>query len=150
MGLGYTFQSSTPIVCIGSKVGTTRTSATLTTGYDVATKTKILPTGGVSKINYSILYTTGSAETNNSIEVRIRTSADGTNFYQIVNESASSGTSTLYQREFTFVGASAATAYAFSLPLDVQDRYMEISVKESGVASNAGTVYVEATLSGAK
>ena len=146
--LGYGYQNSFTLV--GSKVGTTRTSVALTTGYDVANKTKIFPTGGMSKIDIGILYTTGAAETNNSIEVRVRTSVDGTNFYQIVNESVVTTTSTLYQREFTFVGASAATAYSFSLPLDVWNEYMEISVKESGVASNAGTVFAEATLSGAE
>ena len=144
--LGYGYQNSFTLV--GSKVGTTRTSVALTTGYDVADKTKIFATGGMSKIDIGILYTTGAAETNNSVEVRVRASGDGVNFYQIVNESASSGVSTLYQREFTFVGASAATAYSFSLPLDVWNEYMEVSVKESGVAANAGNVYVEATLSG--
>lgn len=146
MSLGYEYQQ--PLVLIGTKSGTTRTSVALTTSYDVANKTNVFETGGMSKVNFSILYTTGAAETNNSIEVRIRTSPDGTNLYQIVNEAVSAGTSTLTAREFTFVGASAATAYAISLPLDVWDLYMEISVKESGVAANAGTVYVEATLSG--
>jgi len=146
--LGYTYQDSATL--IGTKSGTTRTSVALTDAYDVANKTKIIETGGLSKINFSILYTTGAAETNNSIEIRLESSVDRTNFYRIPNESVSGGTSTLTQREFTFVGASAATAYAISLPIDVQDNYMRISVKESGVASNAGTVFVEATFSGSK
>lgn len=148
-GLGYTYQSSTPLVLIGSKSGTTRTSVALTDAYDVANKTKIFVTGGMSKVNFSILYTMGAAETSNSLEIRIRTSADGTNFYRIPNESVSGGTSTLTLREFTWVGVNAA-ASSISLPLDVQDRHMEISVKETGVASNFGTIYVEATLSGGK
>lgn len=149
-GLGYTYQPKEPIILIGSKADTTRTSVALTSSYDVANKTKIFPTGGASKINFSILYTTGAAETNNSIEVRLRTSSDGTNFYAILNESVSGGTSTIVSREFSYVGTSAATAYAFSLPLDCWDKYMEISVKETGVAVNAGTVYVEAMISGGK
>lgn len=148
MGLGYTYQNT--LVLIGSKTGTTRTAVALTTGYDVANKTKSFPTGGISKVNFSISYTTGAAETNNNLDIRVRTSPadDRTNWYQIPNESVSGGVSTLTLREFTFVGASGATEYAFSLPIDVQDEYTEISVKESNVASAAGTVYVEATLSG--
>lgn len=148
MGLGYTYQDQ--LVLIGSKSGTTRTSVALTNAYDVANKTKIFETGAASKLNLSILYTTGAGETTNSIELRVETSSDRTNFYQIPNEAVSGGTSTLTVREFTFVGASAATAYPFSLPLDLQDKYMRISVKETGVVTNAGTIYVEATLSGGK
>ena len=146
--LGYTYQDN--LVLIGTKSGTTRTSVALTNAYDVANKTKIFETGGISKLNFSILYTTGAGETDNSIELRIETSSDRTNFYQILNESVTAGTSTLTLREFTFVGAAAATVYSPSLPLDVQDKYMRISVKESGVVTNAGTIYIEATLSGSK
>lgn len=146
MSLYYESQVTVPV--IGSKSGTTRTSVALTNAYDAAGKTKIFNTGGFSKVNFDILYTTGAGETNNSIEVRLEGSPDGTNFYRLVNESVSDGTSTLKEREFTFVGAAAATAYAISLPVDVVYKYMRISVKESGVAANAGTVYVEATLSG--
>ena len=149
MSLGYTFQPDSSVL-IGSKSGTTRTSIALTNAYDVANKTKSFSTGGMSKINLSILYTTGAGETNNSIELRVDSSSDGTNWYQIPNEAASTGTSTLTQREFTFVGAAAATAYALSLPLDVQDKYMRISVKESGVVANAGTIYIELMVSGGK
>ena len=146
MSLNYKNQSIS--VLVGSKSGTTRTSVSLTSSYDVANKTKILETGSYSKVNLDILYTTGAAETGNSIEIRVRVSPDRTNFYRVVNESVSTGTSTLTEREFTFVGASAATAYAISLPLDVWTRYMDISFKESGVVTNAGTVYCESTLSG--
>lgn len=144
--LGYSIQSNA--VLIGSKSGTTRTSAALTSLYTGNRKT--YPTGGLSKVNLSILYTTGAAETNNSVEILVESSPDNTNFYHIPNESISGGTSTLVVREFTFVGASAATAYALSLPLDLQDEFYRFSFKESGVAANAGTLYVEATFSGAK
>ena len=146
MGLGYTYQDQ--LVLIGTKSGTTRTSATLTAAYTGNTKT--FATGGISKINFSILYTTGSGESSNSIEVKVESSPDRINFYQIPNETVSGGTSTLTQREFTFVGDSAATAYSLSLPLDVQDKYFKVSLKESGVVTNYGTIYVEATISGGK
>lgn len=146
MCLYYASQVTIPI--IGSKDGTTRTAVALTTAYDVANKTKILETGGFSKLNLDALYTTGSGETNNSIELRVEGSPDGTNFYRIANEAVSGGTSTLTQREFTFVGASAATAYTISIGLDIFYKYVRVSAKESGVVTNAGTIYVEATLSG--
>lgn len=134
---------------IGTKSGTTRTSVTLSTAYH-ADRTKAIRTAGASKIDLNILYTTGAAETNNSVEVRVKSSPDGVNFYQIPNESVSAGTSTLTAREFTFVGADAATGYGLSLPLDVQNLWMQFEFKESGVSANAGTLYVEAVLSGAR
>ena len=134
-------------VVIGSKSGTTRTSVTLTNGYDVANKTKAFETAGFSKLNLDVLYTMGATETSNSIEVRLQGSSDGTNWYRLPNESASAGTSTLTAREFTFVGTNAAAA-TISIGLDIFYKYIQVSVKETGVASNAGTVYVEATLSG--
>ena len=134
-------------VLIGTKSGTTRTAVTLTAAYDVANKTKTIETGGYSKLNLDILYTMGSGETTNSIETRIECSPDGTNWYRIPNESVSAGTSTLTAREFTFVGADAAAA-TISIGLDIFYKYMKISAKETGVAANFGTVYVEGTLSG--
>jgi hypothetical protein len=145
MSLHYETQTTFPI--IGTKKGTTVTPVALTNSYDVANKTKIIPCGGYSKINFDVLYTMGAAETSNSVELRIEGSPDGTNFYRIPNESVSGGTSTLTAREFTFVGANAAAA-TISIGLDIFYKYVRISAKETGVASNAGTVYIEATLSG--
>ena len=136
---------------IGTKSGTTRTSWALTNAYQAegTTKpTKTIEIGGYSELVLDCLYTTGTAETNNSVELKIEASPDGTNFYTLSNEAASGGTSTMTQREFTFVGAAAATAYAFSLRLDISYLYAKVWAKESGVAANAGTLYVEATLSG--
>ena len=147
MSLGYPYQQT--FVAVGSKVGTARTAVSLTNAYDVANKTKIFETGGITKANLSILYTTAAGSANDSIELRVRTSVDGTNFYRIPNESVSAGTSTLTQREFTFVGVSGTTAYSLSLPLDVQDEYMELSCKNTAGTTN-GTVFVEITLSGEK
>lgn len=145
MGLSYPIVQTH--VLIGSKSGTTRTSVALTDSYDVANKTIAFPTGGFSKLNLDVLYTMGSAETSNSIELRLECSPDGTNWYRLPNDSTSAGTSTLTAREFTFVGTNAAAA-TISIGLDIFYKWMKLSVKESGVAANAGTVYVEGTLSG--
>lgn len=145
MCLYYANQVSFPV--IGTKSDTTRTSVALTAAYDVANKTKILETGGYSKLNLDVLYTMGATETLNSIELRIEGSPDKTNFYRIPNESVSTGTSTLTAREFTFVGVNADVA-TISIGLDIFYKYMRISAKETGVVTNFGTVYCEATLSG--
>lgn len=145
MALFYPSQQIFPIV--GTKSGTTLTSVALTNAYDVANKTKIFAVGGFSKLNIDVLYTMGATETTNSIELRIEGSPDGTNFYRIPNESVSNGTSTLSAREFTFVGTNAAAA-TISIGLDIFYLYVRVSVKETGVVTNAGTVYAEATLSG--
>ena len=135
------------IPIIGTKTGTTRTPVTLTAAYDVADKTKIFKSGGFSKLNLDILYTVGATETSNSVDIRVEGSADGTNFYRLPNEQVSAGISTLTQREFTFVGASTG-AYTISIGIDIFYKYTRVSVKESGVVTNYGTVFVEGTLSG--
>lgn len=133
------------LTLVGTKSGTTRTAVALTTDY--ADNTKTIKTGGFSKLNLDCLYTMGATETANSIELKIEGSPDGTNFYRIPNEAVSGGTSTLTAREFTFVGTNAAAA-TISIGLDIFYKYMKISAKESGVVTNAGTIYIEGTLSG--
>ena len=50
-------------------------------------------------------------------------------------------------REFNFVGSDAASA-TISIGLDLFYKYVKVSCKETGVASNFGNVYIEATLAG--
>lgn len=142
------YASQPTFTVIGSKTAAgVITSVALTNAYDVANKTNVIEVGGFSKANFDILYTMGATETSNSIEVRLRCSNDGVNFYRLPNEAASAGTSTLTAREFTFVGADGAAA-TISLGLDIFYKFLEISVKETGVVANAGTVFVDCTLSG--
>jgi hypothetical protein len=143
MSLDYDVQI--PRVIIGSKTGTTRTSVALTSVYTGNTKT--FEVAGYSKMNLSLLYTMGATETTNSIEVQVEESPDGTNFYKLPNETVSGGTSTLTAREFTFVGTNAAAA-TVSIGLDIFYKYVKVSVKETGVVTNAGTIFAEATFSG--
>lgn len=145
----YPITKITPL--IGSKDDSnTRTSIEMESTYqsESATEaTKTFETGGYSKMNFYILYTMGAAETSNSVEFKIEGSSDRTNFYQFVNDTTSGATSTLTQREFTVVGNNGSTI-AIAVPLDVQDKYCRISFKETGVASNKGSVFAEVTLSG--
>jgi hypothetical protein len=162
MGLEYT--STTRIPVFGTVAYTyekdsttiltaTRTSWSLTDAYQEESPsfptrpTKTFKTSHYSKLNLSILYTMGSGESSNSIELKIEESPDGKNFYRIPNESVSSGTSTLTAREFTFVGSNAAEA-TISIGLDIFYKFMRVSAKETGVATNFGTVYCEGELLG--
>lgn len=148
---GLYYPSQQKFVAVGSKDGTTRTSTALTTSYQSESSsnpTKSFQCAGFSKVNFDILYTMGSGESGNTIEFKVEGSPDGSNWYRLANESASSGTSTLYAREFTHTGNDASTS-AISLGLDIFYKYLRISFKEGGtVDSNAGTVYCEVTLSG--
>jgi hypothetical protein len=147
MGLSYPNQITFAV--IGSRLAAspfTRTSVALTSAYN-ADVTKSFAVGDYSKMNLDVLYTMGATESTNSIELKVEGSPDGTNWYRLPNESVSSGTSTLTAREFTFVGTNADAA-TISIGIDIFYKFIKVSAKETGVASNAGTVYVEATLSG--
>lgn len=149
--MSLSYQNTQVQTIIGTKNSSnTRTSWTLSSSYQTETgtnPTKSFFVGGLSKLNLDILYTMGATETSNSIEVKIEVSPDNTNWYRIPNEIISNGTSTLTAREFTFVGADASTA-TISIGLDIFYKYVRVSCKETGVATNAGKVYVEATILG--
>ena len=141
------YRTQLPIAVIGTKTTAgVRTPVTLTNAYNT-TVMSIVKTAGHSKLDLDLLYTMGATETSNSIEVKVECSTDGINFYRIPNESTTGGTSTLTAREFTFVGADAA-ATTISIGLDIFYKYVKVSLKETGVVTNFGTVYVEGTLSG--
>lgn len=140
------YKSQIPRFLIGTKSAlNVITPATLTSLYTGNTKT--FKVAGYSKLDLAILYTMGAAETLNSIEVQVEQSPDGVNFYRIPNESVTGGVSTLTAREFTFVGTNAAAA-SISIGLDIFYKFIKVSLKETGVAANAGTAYLEGTLSG--
>lgn len=210
------YATQNPAVLIGSRNTTTDavTGATLTNYYDLdGLTTKIFETGEATKIELDCVYEAGAGETANSVQVIIESSPDRTNWYRLLNESVSDGTSTLTQREFTITqtttygklaydaqsdnftvgllvtGAGGATGIIesdtdagttgtltlsnisgtfvdnenltdsgtgaavvngvltsvtrFSLPVDISNRYTRVSFKETGVASNYGTIFVE-------
>lgn len=219
MALNYGTQVN--YVIYGTKTVLTNAIATSFTLPDhyVTANQKIISTEGASKVELFGVYTTGTSETANSLQIHVSSSPDGVNFGRIVNDSTSGGTSTLTPREFSITqvtdagtlaytsqtgnftaglkltgGSSAATAYIesdvdggttgtltlsnitgtfttsetitdsgtgsattngilksitkFSLPLDYSAQFARINVKETGVASNAGTLYLEAIVSG--
>lgn len=150
MALFYQNQAIIPL--IGSKSSTDAITATaLTASYqtevDNTVPTKTFPCGMMSRVEFSIKYTMGASETSNSIEVRLEGSNEGTNFFRLMNDSTSAGTSTLTVREFTYVGINAA-ASNITFGVDIAYKFMRIAIKETGVVTNFGTVFCEALISG--
>lgn len=219
MSLNYAIQNN--MTLMGSK-----TTAGVTTGVALVdyynldgTTTKYFTTGEASRMELIGIYEVGADETANSIQIKVDSSEDAINWYPLLNESISDGTSTLTEREFTLAqytnygelkydaqsanftaglkltgGTSSATGYIetdvdagatgvltlsnisgtfqtnetitdsstgsatsdgvltsltrFSLPLDIQNKYIRVSAKETGVAANAGNIYMEVLVSG--
>ncbi len=122
------------------------TSVTLTNAY--TGNTKIIQGGGNSELVLMWKYTTGTGESGTTLDIQTLCSNDGVNFYLLTNESASSGTSTLYARTFAMAGGTGATAYTGSYRLDITYPFIKIQVQEAGVSSNYGTLFMEAALGG--
>lgn len=150
MALGYSYQSILPLQLIGSKTtANVVTGNLLTSAYGGAGNTAHFNTASMSKVNFSIYFALGAAETSNVLHFRVQSSSDETNWYQQINSSVSAGVTTVAQAEYQFTGASTAGGpYLISLPLDVADKWLQVSVYESGVSSNYGNCYVEVMLSG--
>jgi hypothetical protein len=149
MSLAYPNTDS--VVLIGSK-----TDAGIRTGIDLATTysttedtnpTKSLHVAGYSKVSICGVYEMDAAETGNELRAIVESSPDGNNWYPIMNDSTSGETSTLSPREFVVAGSDGSTQ-AFEFFLDIAYEKIRVSFKESGVASNAGNVFAEATISG--
>ena len=104
---------------------------------------------GMQQLALFIKYTTGSAETNNVLNLTVQFSPDGTNYYQESTEAVSTTTVTEYQATRQFTGAAAATAYSFRIAIPIADiKKFKILFHETGVASNFGTLSVLAVPSG--
>lgn len=104
---------------------------------------------GMQQVVLYLRYTTGSAETNNILNMTVQFSPDGTLYYQEATEEASTTTITEYQATRVFTGASAATAYSLRVAIPVADLdRIRILFHETGVASNFGTLSVLAITSG--
>ncbi len=148
--MGLYYETQNPVVIIGSKTAagvTTGVQLESTYGTDESTApTKSFSTGGASKLSLDIKYTMGATETSNSVQLKIESSPDSVNWYRLPIDTTVTQ-STITAREWTFVGTDAAAAN-INIFLDIAYKYMRISCKESGVASNKGNVFVEALLSG--
>lgn len=143
-------------------LGDQTTRKTLTGSYSSANTSRAVEIGSVEQVALEVEYTMGSGETSNSIEVRVmfanpenRGSAPSTwnaaTWYQQVSESTSAGDTTVYLQAYSFDAVSAAGTYdRFHIDIPVDSRFMQVSVKETGIASNGGSASVKLVLSESK
>ena len=105
-----------------------RSASTLTTSYVAGTIV-----GDASEYNtlaIEVDFTKGSLT---SMEMKVEVSNDGTNYYQQVAESTSSGTVTVNQAERTW---DTTGKYAFIIH-PVRAKYIKISVKGTGTVTGS-------------
>lgn len=154
MALGWNYASS-PITVVGTATTSTilySDMVALTDGYATSAFGYIPCGNSPSKVNLYIVYSMAVGETGNSLDFIVEGSPNITRErgnYRFLNESASGGTSTLTRREFTIVGVAAGTI-SFELPLDIQDKLLKVSFKESGGVGTVGRVHCQAVLFGSK
>lgn len=127
-------------------IGSESAPSTLTNAYTGVTKT--LDIADAEQLVLFIQYTTGAAETNNSVEIKLEFSKDDGQFYQESTEVYAAGVYTVTPVEHSLAGAAAATTYRARIALPVAEKRVKISCKESGVASNAGTIHIGAAKTG--
>ena len=137
----YSIQNAIPL--IGATLGTNGAFALapVTLTATASDNRGTITVKGDSQVMLYIRYITGAAETNNTLQMTVEFSPDGTLFYQEATEEASTTTVNEYQATRNFLGASAATTYSFRVAIPVADvDRLRISFAESGVASNFGSV----------
>jgi hypothetical protein len=113
---------------------------TLTADY--ADNAAVISIGGMSKLSIDIDYAQGAAETGNILEMKIEHSTDGTNWHSLSIDETST-VSDITAREWNITGDAA-----LNIILDIAYLFVRVSLKESGVASNAGTATVTVLPSG--
>lgn len=145
MSLKYELKQNKVIV--GSKDSSGTITRSTLTGTASDNRGYLYGTGLMYKMDIMFSYTTGSGETNNTLNIIVEQSPDNTNWYKIPNESVSSGTSTLDDRTFSYASnTGGGTTSNGSIGLDIFYENIRVSFTESGVVTNAGSVYSEVNL----
>lgn len=143
------------LIIYGANTSTpyTLTNAYVTSGSGVA----VVDVRNAQQLFLEVAYTQGAAETGNSIEVKldvadplnqqrlnIPTASSTTEWYQPTTETASSGVVTLNLASYTFVATQTAGTYDnFKIDIPNGHTFIRVSVKETGVAANAGNCFVK-------
>lgn len=148
-GTYYSVQNLMPFIGASKSVSGVVTLAPVTLTATNTDNTAEIAVDGMQQLILYIKYTTGSAETANVLNMTVQFSPDGTNYYQESTEAVSTSTITEYQATRQFTGASAATAYSFTVAIPLAHKAkVKILFHETGVASTFGTVSVLALPSG--
>lgn len=102
----------------------------------------VFATGGFQKLSLDLTYAMGAAESANTLQFQLEHSPDdGVTWYKLVIDTTTTS-SAITAREWT-MGADN-----LNVIVDIAYKKMRLSLKESGVATNAGTASVSITLSG--
>ena len=124
-------------------------AVTLTNAYTGNVSADLLVEGMVA-INLLVSYTTGSGETNNTLQVKLDFPDADSNDHQYTNQTASTGTTTVVQNEFSCTdNTGGGTTKLYNIgPININNKKLKISVKETGVASNAGICTLKLVVGG--
>jgi hypothetical protein len=114
-------------------------AATLTSAF--TDNRKVFETAGFSKLSLEITYDMDAGETANTMELQLEESSNGTDWFSLVID------------DTTTVSVISARTWQMSegnlnILVDIAYRFMRLSIKETGVATTAGTASVGYTLSG--
>lgn len=101
-----------------------------------------LAVAGMEKLSLDIDYAQGAAETGNICHFKIEHTTDDVNWYQLVIDDTST-VSDITAREWNITGDAK-----LNVIIDIAYKKIRVSVKESGVVTNAGTVTMVAMPSG--
>ena len=112
----------------------------LTTAY--ADRRVVIDSAGMSKLAVFVDYARGAAEAASKMFVSLEVSPNGADWYSLVIDETSV-TSVITPREWE-IGATSKT----NILVDIAYPFMRLSLKETGVSTNAGRATVAYTLSG--
>jgi hypothetical protein len=98
------------------------------------------------RVVFYIDYKMGDGETANQLELKVEFSSQALFGYQQVSERVSGANNTLVPITHKFTAVSPAGTFdRFILPVDIAGaKYMRVSIKENGVATNFGRVAIDA------
>lgn len=115
-------------------------AVTLTANY--ADNRKELEVAGMQKLSLDIDYARGAAEASSQLNVTIEHSTDKVNWYSLVIDETST-VSTITPRVWVLGNTGKVNVL-----VDMAYKNIRVSVSESGVVTNAGTLSMTATVSG--
>lgn len=104
-------------------------------------------TEGMSKLSLDIAYTQGASESGNTLDLKLEASSDGSTWHSLVIDDTAA-VSEITERVWRLAPAGTGTGINLNILVDIAYKYMRASILENGVASNAGTATVVATVSG--
>ena len=132
-----------PVQNTNDFIGTKASPSTLTTSYGDNTKT--FETGGMVQVVLYIQYVANAGT--NVLAVKIDRSPDRVDNYQQITELYDAGTATISLAAHNFT-SSSGTTYKLSLPVQIAGSYTRASVLETVNSGTAGTIWIQAEISG--